>query len=451
MLCVVLIIFFVLSLLFVRYGIKDRLSRFLILGHLCYWFICLIISTFNPFGLYEVSPDTYYIFILHTLSFLLGFILIKPGGFCKNLFEISDNVTETIDRLHRSKLWFCFCVCYLLLIIVIFYKYKEILLLYTVSDVARDVDLIFEGQGILSPIYKFIIPAINNVLVFLSIYCLLYKRDWKFILVYLLPVVLKSAIGGSRGGIMMIAVYAVILFLYRFIFIKSNTRTYKRMLFLCTVSLIAVYIIAAQLSYLRNIQYGGTETTLSIETLSEGARDLNRDMIVYCIGPFRAFDYAIENNYVSQSGGYKWGRATFMGLEGFLSMFTSQLGYEIETVYSSTVQVQQSNHITIGYSSKDDFTTFNYAYTNAMIFYYDMGIFGVFLFSLLYGLIIRLSIRRLYSKRSIWSLMLVTYFFYSILRVGFNWIFVAPASWVFMFMLLFLDLPIKIRGIRKVQ
>ena len=108
MLCVVLIIFFVLSLLFVRYGIKDKLSRFLILGHLCYWFICLIISTFNPFGLYEVSPDTYYIFILHTLSFLLGFFLIKPGGFCKNLFEISSMLRSAgyrvLTELNRIKI-----------------------------------------------------------------------------------------------------------------------------------------------------------------------------------------------------------------------------------------------------------------------------------------------------------------------------------------------------------
>ena len=131
-----------------------------------------------------------------------------------------------------------------------------------------------------------------------------------------------------------------------------------------------------------------------------------------------------------------------MGLEGFISMFTTQIGYEIKTVYDKTVKVQQANIITIGNSSHDGPIEFNFAYTNAMIFYYDLGVWGVFLFSFLYGMMTRVAIKRLYRKKSLFSLMIVTYLFYSITRVGFQWVFVSPAIFVFLFLLLFCDLSI---------
>lgn len=117
-------------------------------------------------------------------------------------------------------------------------------------------------------------------------------------------------------------------------------------------------------------------------------------------------------------------KSYFYGLEGFISMFTTQIGYEIKTVYDKTVKVQQANIITIGNSSHDGPIEFNFAYTNAMIFYYDLGVWGVFLFSFLYGMMTRVAIKRLYRKKSLFSLMIVTYLFYSITRVGFQWVFV---------------------------
>lgn len=68
------IVTYLLSLLIANLTVRDRISKFIIFTHLSYWLICLAFSYFNPFGLYEVSSRTYAIFILHTLSFLIGFL-----------------------------------------------------------------------------------------------------------------------------------------------------------------------------------------------------------------------------------------------------------------------------------------------------------------------------------------------------------------------------------------
>lgn len=98
----------------------------------------------------------------------------------------------------------------------VFYQYKEVILIYTVSDVARNIDLLFEDKGLLSSVYRLILPAFNIIFVFLLTYSFLYKKEWKYIVIYAIPVVIKSLIGGSRGSIMIIVVYIGILYLFSF-------------------------------------------------------------------------------------------------------------------------------------------------------------------------------------------------------------------------------------------
>lgn len=439
------IVTYLLSLLIANLTVRDRISKFIIFTHLSYWLICLAFSYFNPFGLYEVSSRTYAIFILHTLSFLIGFLVVYPRINNEGLSAIGVKCWETIDKIQKNKLWLIFCCCYILLMLYVFYQYKEVILIYTVSDVARNIDLLFEDKGLLSSVYRLVLPAFNIIFVFLLTYSFLYKKEWKYIVIYAIPVVIKSLIGGSRGSIMIIVVYIGILYLFSFFLgvrHKNSKMLTTKKIALLSIAFIFVYVTASYLSYLRNITRGGEATELTINAIEEGARDLNKDILVYHIGPFRAFDYAMERNYLKNIGGYQYGRATFMGLEGFISMFTTQIGYEIKTVYDKTVKVQQANIITIGNSSHDGPIEFNFAYTNAMIFYYDLGVWGVFLFSFLYGMMTRVAIKRLYRKKSLFSLMIVTYLFYSITRVGFQWVFVSPAIFIFLFLLLFCDLSI---------
>lgn len=98
----------------------------------------------------------------------------------------------------------------------VFYQYKEVILIYTVSDVARNIDLLFEDKGLLSSVYRLVLPAFNIIFVFLLTYSFLYKKEWKYIVIYAIPVVIKSLIGGSRGSIMIIVVYIGILYLFSF-------------------------------------------------------------------------------------------------------------------------------------------------------------------------------------------------------------------------------------------
>ena len=77
-------------------------------------------------------------------------------------------------------MWLIFCCCYILLMLYVFYQYKEVILIYTVSDVARNIDLLFEDKGLLSSVYRLILPAFNIIFVFLLTYSFLYKKEWKY-------------------------------------------------------------------------------------------------------------------------------------------------------------------------------------------------------------------------------------------------------------------------------
>ena len=64
---------FILALLFIQFFIKDHLSKWIILSFVGYWFLALLFSIYNPYGLYEVSSYAYFLLILNVMSFLIVF------------------------------------------------------------------------------------------------------------------------------------------------------------------------------------------------------------------------------------------------------------------------------------------------------------------------------------------------------------------------------------------
>ena len=70
---ILLIVFFLLisNIILVR----DKLSRIFLSIYIYWWSLLLIISTFNPYGLYAVSDSIYSLLILNISMFTFGFIL----------------------------------------------------------------------------------------------------------------------------------------------------------------------------------------------------------------------------------------------------------------------------------------------------------------------------------------------------------------------------------------
>ena len=72
-----IVLFFIVMFLYSKILIKDSLSRGIIFTFLSIWFVALFLSSFDPYGLYSVSSDTYLILILNVFSFVFGFSLVR--------------------------------------------------------------------------------------------------------------------------------------------------------------------------------------------------------------------------------------------------------------------------------------------------------------------------------------------------------------------------------------
>lgn len=65
-----IIAFFLFFYVYIKRMIRDSFSKKVILSFWTIWFISLVISTFNPYGLYPVSDEVYVIMLLNVSCYV---------------------------------------------------------------------------------------------------------------------------------------------------------------------------------------------------------------------------------------------------------------------------------------------------------------------------------------------------------------------------------------------
>ena len=154
----------------------------------------------------------------------------------------------------------------------------------------------------------------------------------------------------------------------------------------------------------------------SLQAVSIGVDDLLQDFASYSIGPFRAFDHAINSDYVSRFGGYQYGRCTFGFVDCFFELIVRRLGIGYNSAYSKVINVLQNEWIDIGGGN-----TFNFAYTAVLSFYTDLGYVGVVLFPFLFGYIFNYFVMKFEKKQNVALLVLLSFFFFVAVFTVFSW------------------------------
>ena len=156
--------------------------------------------------------------------------------------------------------------------------------------------------------------------------------------------------------------------------------------------------------------YGASLTTSMYEDNGEGnvreaGQDLLRQVVSYKVGPLVAFDKALEKDYLSTIGGYQFGRATLGGaIDYYGCSILSMAGIKVKQVRDITMSPLQNNFIYVGTDN-----TMNFAYTSLIYFYFDLGFFGIIIFSFMFGMIVRYTVFYLKKKRTIGSVLLVNF------------------------------------------
>lgn len=384
----------------------DRLFYTLLGGYFC---VSLIISLLNPYDLYPVSTTSYLYICIGYACFFIGYSANRTQIMRRNKLPLDQMVVEL---LNSRLFWVVYIVSMALVLYLFFTQWQLILLQGTIGSLKVDMfELLFNNNSALYFIYQVLAFPTFFLSSVLFPYLLINQGNKKHILLFFVYTVVFSFVGGKRGYFaMMFEFYVIVLFVNKIIsgegvrsLVKSSYKIFGIALF--------VYIAAAFMTSLT----GGDYTDK--DRLQESGEENAKNVVVYAVGAYRAFDIAMNQNYVEKAGGYTWGACALGGaVEYYGTGILQRLGLPIQTVRARTMNLLQETEIMVGKE-----TSFNFAYTGFMYFFFDLGIFGIIIFGYLFGWFVRYCLRCFHNDGTVGSLGLICYMFISTLALIGSW------------------------------
>tara|TARA_R110001592_G_scaffold228395_4_gene484943 strand:+ start:310 stop:1647 length:1338 start_codon:yes stop_codon:yes gene_type:complete len=423
-----------LLLLFVIFtGVKDPISKWFITFIGSYWCISIIISTFNPYDINDVSLRTYVYLLIDIISFLFGYFVYNSIKKIHKKNSANLGLIDVGSFYKNKKFKAILLVSFSVLSYLAITQYKIILLQNGLGRLKLDFfDLVFNNNSYLYFLYQFFISPFFHVILALQAYLVFQGKDKKYMIIFGLYILLFAFVGGKRSYFLTFFFYLVVSFFVSntYLFKKVLVRNYfikkGKYIFLIFGLVFGFMVFMTSLSG----GIGGDENR--IKTVSKG---LSQQFIIYSIGPFRAFDIGLDNNYLRDSGGHLFGRATLGGgIDYYITALLKRVGINIKSARELTMNKLQQTPIKIGKN-----IDFNFAYTNAMYHYYDFGVFGIFIFPFLFGIFVRYVIYKLYIKRTFSLYILLSFLFFACIQMLQFWYFIGLYPIAFVFFLLYLS------------
>ncbi len=255
----------------------------------------------------------------------------------------------------------------------------------------------------------------------LTAYCT-FKYRKPIVLIMLSYILIYSTLGGGRFDYG--TIFISILF-FSTAFSKLNFRKILANVSFCVVMLCVFSIIT-------NMRGTGEGEGVQ-ELIENGAEATQKHIIGYSCGAVVAFDYAVENDYATKIGGYKYGGLTLSGFINLINIVTRRFGVDIGEPIQDLVPYKQENHISTGINS-----THNALYTAVLYPYLDFGILGVIIIPFLLGLFVRSAIGKLYKYKSIFLMILVNQCYIMAIYSIFDFRGIASPSTVVLMLVLYL-------------
>lgn len=389
--------------------VKDTLSKGIVFCFLGYWSLSLILSTFNPSSLFNVSISAYILLLAYVLFFVVGFSSFHP----KN-FKVSANAgIFSIDGICNSWLF------RILYILVVSFGIKTLIIqrvalaFYSTGNIKIDpMNLLFEGSRLQYYFYDLICLPFYYFTMALFSYMIFYQKSYRLTkMALLLLIVVYSLIGGGRATVILVAFFLV-FFLFsgeRISATNSNIKRRKISLKAIIISLIVGLFLFFGMVYITYIGLYGIGH-VDANDFFDTSGMLVDQILVYSLGPFRAFDYALSHPEIFLKSGFHFIRASFCGFDYLLSLVFGVLGFPFVPINYDTMSVMQDLSIDVGNN-----ISFNYAYTSVLYHYIDFGAIGVCFYGFLFGYLCRKIVLLSYMKSSFYYLVLLSFIFYMLM------------------------------------
>ena len=364
---------------------KNCLSTYLIL-----WLISLIIASLGVYDLPIPCFDTYMYQLLHIFSFAFGYSLVKIRKDKQmNLLKLSNLLNKICD----SKWTLFVALVYLLYMLVLLQQY---FIQVQISQSFAELRTSYYEGGLYGPLYDLlrgpVLEPLCSIFTFLFAYSIINHRSFlTWILLANLGIYLS--LSGGRFG------YVLLCLAVFFVYMTFNQVLVNKQKSLMTMTVLGCLLLFL-LVYITGGRTGEVDSSLS-DNLSESIESTKEQLTSYTSAPNVAFEYALEHDYVSKIGGYQYGTLTLGAIENIAYTICTKLGCSYRRPLKSFVTLIQDRYIYLGS------VHWNALYTSSLIYYCDLGIFGLFLFPFIFGILFRVCIKSLYIYKSITSFILV--------------------------------------------
>ena len=305
-----IILFFAL-LIWIKAFIHDRISRFVLLSFVAYWCFALFSSTLSPLGLFPISDGTYGVLTLGVLSFVFGMSIVSTNSETKlNTYDLTQ-IKTIFNKTLSSRILICVYIIFTL--IALKYSTKALIisaLQGSASEMAAEREtLIFEENYWVSQAYTYLMFPLFNFASMAIAYIIMYQlKGHRLMLSILLCYAATfSILAAGRSQFMVILLYFLIVFVCMErgkAILSVNSKQLKRIVM---IGLLAVGLYIG-MSYMTNFRRTGE--LQNSETAADSQMDSNmaETILSYSTLPLRLFDIALNEDYLTRLGGYRYGR-----------------------------------------------------------------------------------------------------------------------------------------------
>lgn len=381
-----------------------------------WWILLLLLNTIAPYGGYKTSGNGEFLIWIFLIFTTIGYIWQKNK---KAITRKNENdLSEHFDKLILKNIWVKMLMLVFTLILSI-YAIKFERYINSTNVLNTRIARYYVGGVFNSTVellfFNYVVAASRFFSMFVIAYGVIFGRI-KNTLFFLsaINLFLYSFIGGSRFPFVMLGVEMIIIGLYKKQFNRNKNSSLKinwKKIRGSLIFLICVLAVAFMMLYFTAYRLGMTK--YDAELLWESFDEFYNQSVGYNIGPIAALDKTLENGILKNH--FYLGQAVLLnGIDEMLANVFSVIGIP----YSSAryaLGALTATPITLGNSS------FNALYTCVFWFYSDMGIAGVILYSLLFGLVVGRVVRLFEYKPSLWGLMLNSHILYFFIMSNMTW------------------------------
>ncbi len=420
--------FFILiaTLLLVNTHVHDFVSKFAMYFYILYFLGSLLISSFNPNGFYPVSIFTYVVFLVGSMSFIFGFLSYKIKR--KSKYVNIESLSKSVDKVCRNKILLLCLIAFVVFCYPYVIKALALAAVQGGAEMDNKDELIFGGGNLVTIVYNAGMAVASVVaMVVLAASLILPNKKEKMIMILITILLQLFYVALSGGRSTLFSVILSLVFVY--ICFHANDRKIslsRKQFFSFGVVFVFVFIGMTAIS---NYRKSG-ELNIDQNERKEAFETMGLTFLNYTVVPLNLLDISFKENYVEKLNGYRYGRATFSGVDLLIQMVVKRFGVDYETDFYIVHYLQDNRKLCA--NNRD----YNYAYSMFFFNYMDFGIFGVILIPFLFGRSFRYVIYRFYINPTFSRMLMVVLFFKMVFLSHFTSPFIRPWD-MFLMIILF--------------